>query len=258
MQHIVSLSGGVSSAIAAERVIQRYGKDAVTLWFADTSWEDEDLYRFLDDCCKRWDLQPVVYREGRNPLEVAEDQHIIPNQKLAPCTHRLKIEPFVRYIAGLDKPLTIHIGLDWTETHRMTAPRRRYEEIDGVAVDFPLMWEPIETRRYHDIIQQDWGIQIPRLYTMGFPHNNCGGRCVRQGISEWLRLKRFFPERFAEVRDWEAEQRAKGGALANYAIGRDQSGGRVRPRTLAEIELMNTSTPDPLVQEDLFSCFCSY
>jgi hypothetical protein len=262
MQHIVSLSGGASSAIAAERVIQRYGKDAVTLWFADTSWEDEDLYRFLSDCCARWGIEPVIHREGRTPLQVAEDEHIIPNQKLAPCTHRLKTEPFARYIKTLSPPITIHLGLDWTEQHRMAAPKRRYEEIPGVTVDFPLMWEPIENRRYHDIIQQDWRIQIPRLYTMGFPHNNCGGRCVRQGISEWMRLKRFFPERFTEVRDWEAAQRAKGGALANYAICRDQSGGQVRPRTLAEIEQTATDRGptgrDALIQEDLFACFCSY
>ena len=45
MKHIVSLSGGTASAVAANRVIQRKGKDNVILWFADTSWEDEDLYR---------------------------------------------------------------------------------------------------------------------------------------------------------------------------------------------------------------------
>ena len=43
-KHIVSLSGGTASAVAAERVINRYGKDNVTLWFADTLCEDEDLY----------------------------------------------------------------------------------------------------------------------------------------------------------------------------------------------------------------------
>ena len=49
MKHIVSLSGGTASAIAGDRVINRYGKENVILWFADTSWEDEDLYRFLED-----------------------------------------------------------------------------------------------------------------------------------------------------------------------------------------------------------------
>jgi hypothetical protein len=43
MQHIVSLSGGTASAVAADRVLTRYGPENTTLWFADTSWEDEDL-----------------------------------------------------------------------------------------------------------------------------------------------------------------------------------------------------------------------
>lgn len=142
MQHIVSLSGGVSSALAADRVIQRYGREHVTLWFADTNWEDEDLHRFLSDCMKRWGGELLTYRDGRTPLQVAEDERIIPNQKLAPCTFRLKIEPFSEYLATMEKPVTVYLGLDWTEIHRMEAPKRRYEEIDGVSVDFPLMWKP--------------------------------------------------------------------------------------------------------------------
>jgi 3'-phosphoadenosine 5'-phosphosulfate sulfotransferase (PAPS reductase)/FAD synthetase len=257
MNHIVSLSGGVSSAVAANRVIERYGKEKVLLWFADTSWEDEDLYRFLDDLQSYWGMTAFYYQEGRNPLQVAQDEHIIPNQRLAPCTFRLKIQPFVRYLATQPKPVTIHLGLDWTETHRMDAPRKRYEELEGVLVDFPLMWEPIETRSYHEIVRS-WGIEIPRLYTMGFPHNNCGGRCVKQGVAEWKRLRRFMPERFAEVKEWEDAQRAKGGKLANYAICRTEKGGITRPLPLAEIEAQDEKLPEALVQEDLFGCFCSY
>ena len=47
MNHIASLSGGTSSAVAANRVIERYDKDKITFWFTITFWEDQDLYRFL-------------------------------------------------------------------------------------------------------------------------------------------------------------------------------------------------------------------
>ena len=47
MKHVFSISGGASSAICADRVIKKYGKENVILWFADTAWEDKDLYRFL-------------------------------------------------------------------------------------------------------------------------------------------------------------------------------------------------------------------
>ena len=258
MQHIVSLSGGISSALAADRVINRYGRENTTLWFADTSWEDEDLYRFMDDCMVRWGGELVRYQDGRTPLEVAQDVSLIPNQKRAPCTRILKIEPFVKYLETVDKPLTIHLGLDWSEMHRMEAPKRNYEAIEGVTVDYPLMWKPYEMRNYFDVVRLEWGIKIPRLYEMGFPHNNCGGRCVKQGIREWKRLRINMPERFDEVRDWEQAQRAKGGARADYAIARRTVGGETVPLPLTELEAdWQPDTTQP-TQEDMFACFCSY
>jgi len=256
MMHIVSLSGGVSSAVAADRVINRYGRDSVTLWFADTSWEDDDLYRFVDDCMQRWGGELVRHTDGRNPLQIGEEHHIIPNQRLAPCTFELKIEPFRAYLADFPKPVTVHLGLNWDEQRRMVRPKASYEELAGVMVDFPLMWEPYFWDTQAEV--RSWGIDIPRLYNLGFPHNNCGGRCVKQGKGEWNRLRIHFPERFAEVRDWELEQRAKGGARAEYAICREQKDGEMRPVTLAEIELRNQPADDEHTQGDMFACFCSY
>lgn len=258
MKYICSISGGVPSAISTERTIKRHGRESVIIWFADTTWEDEDLYRFVNDCMTRWGGEMVTYSDGRTPLQVAEDQSIIPNQRVAPCSFKLKIEPFKKFLRAYPKPVTVCLGLDWSEIHRMDAPRQNYEAIDGVTVDFPLMWKPYEMRNYFDVVKYEWGIEPPRLYQEGFPHNNCGGRCVKQGIREWRRLMLHYPERFAEVRDWEQTQRAKGGARANYAIARDQSNRKVIPRTLAEIEQMYTPLVGEPVQEDMFSCFCSY
>ena len=100
MHHIVSLSGGTASAVAANRVLERYGKEATTLWFADTSWEDEDLYRFLADLESFWGVTIVRYTDGRTPLEVAEKASIIPNQRRAPCSLQLKIKPFTKSLTA--------------------------------------------------------------------------------------------------------------------------------------------------------------
>jgi hypothetical protein len=258
VKHIVSLSGGMSSAIAADRVLDRYGHDATTLWFADTAWEDLDLHRFLFDLQQRWGKEIVTHRDGRTPLEVAEDEKIIPNQRLAPCTFRLKIDPFRRYLETFEKPVTVHIGMDWRETKRMEAPKARYEKIKGVSVDYPLMWAPIEYRPYGDVMEE-WGITVPRLYKMGLTHNNCGGRCVKQGVGNWKRLYHSMPERFKEVEDWETAQRAKGGKLANYAISRDQKGGKVRPKPLSVIrqEAETEHAEELPLIDDNFSCFCA-
>lgn len=258
MKHIVSLSGGTASAVAADRVLKRYGEENTTLWFADTSWEDEDLYRFLIDLEAYWGVTIVRYTDGRTPLEVAENQNIIPNQKIAPCSQVLKTRPFKAYIKDLPKPLTVHLGLDFTEMHRATRPKLEYEKLSGVTVDLPLLWEPV-AKPPHRYTVEEWGIETPRLYKLGFPHNNCGGRCVRQGIKEWLRLKHTFPDRFTEVADWEQEQRAKGGARADYAIARDQSRGRATALPLYDIPMVKgEQLPLGTSNEDVFSCFCSY
>jgi len=229
------------------------------LWFADTSWEDPDLYRFLADLESYWEIDIHKHVDGRNPLQVAEQKKIIPNQRHAPCTLELKILPFVKYLKAMPKPVTVALGMDWKETHRMERPKAEYEKMEGVTVDFPLMWEPYETRPYAQVVAS-WGIPIPSLYLEGFPHNNCGGRCVKQGVAEWKRLKIHRPKDFAMVRDWERDQRGKGGARANYAIARDQSGGEVKPKTMAEIE--REAEPQdgqlPLAIDDAINCFCSY
>ena len=87
MKHIVSLSGGSASAVAAERVINRYGLENTILWFADTLWEDEDLYRFLEDLEMRWEKKIIRHTDGRNPLQVAEDRKLIPNSWAAPVSY---------------------------------------------------------------------------------------------------------------------------------------------------------------------------
>ena len=139
MKHIVSISGGTSSAVAADRVINRYGKDNTILWFADTKWEDEDLYRFLEDLEKYWAMTITRHVHGMNPLEISAKHKMIPNDRMVKCSFALKIDPFKRWIKTLDKPITVHIGLDWSEQHRMKAPKDNYEQVKGVSVDYPLM-----------------------------------------------------------------------------------------------------------------------
>lgn len=257
MKHVVSLSGGVSSAVCADRVINRYGRENVILWFADTSWEDPDLHRFMADCMVRWGGEMITYKDGRNPLQVAEDEHIIPNDRVATCTRVLKIIPFVRFLETLEKPVTIYLGLDWREQDRMAAPIRNYSEIPGVSVDFPLMWDPIIEENYFDLVERDWGIRTSNAYRDGFTHDNCGGRCVKAGMKHWLLLRKRNPQRFAEVRDWEARQRAIGDARANYALLRKTEKGVKRPLPLSELEQMNLEIDEEPVRGDSTACFCS-
>ena len=234
MKRLVSVSGGMQSAVCAQRVIDRYGADGLTLFFADTLAEDADLYRFLDDLERRWGVPIHRHTEGRTPLQVAEDEHIIPNQKIAPCTHRLKIEPFLAHLKAHPKPVTVYLGMAWWERHRMDTPRKRYEAVEGVTVDYPSLWKPVDYTPPAERIRA-WGIEPPRQYAEGYQHGNCAGACVKQGKGDWLRLLRWKPDLYRTYEQWEAGMRAKGPPFDGYAFCRDERGGTVRPVTLQEL-----------------------
>ena len=40
------------------------------------------------------------------------------------------------------------------------------------------------------------GLKPPRLYEMGFSHNNCGGFCIKAGQAHFALLLRTMPERY--------------------------------------------------------------
>ncbi len=260
--YVVSLSSGVSSALAADRAMKRYGADRVRLVFMDTRWEDEANYRFLIDLERHWGKPIDRLTEGRTPLQVADDEHIIPNQKIAPCTYRLKIEPFLAYIAvlkGQGYRVTILLGMGWMEQHRMDAPRKNYGE-RGYEVDYPLMWKPYSLHPFDEV--RAWGIEPPRMYRMGYPHANCGGQCIKQGQGDWLRTLTYFPERFESVAVWEAKKR-EDPLFADYAILRDQTGGELKPLPLMELKARaakRVGTQLPLfagIEDDTTSCICN-
>jgi hypothetical protein len=249
--HIISFSTGLSSALTVERVLERYGRSNTHIVFMDTQVEDEDNYRFLRDCQNRWGKEIFVLTEGRTPRQVAEDKHIIPNQKLAPCTFELKIDMFRRWLhqsygqgifidfRGVSilfarNPVTIHIGYDIFEVHRCEKTRKNYEAA-GWNVDFPLLWSPIEHRPYTQIVQDDWSIKPPRTYEMGFSHANCLKQlCFKAGQADAIRFLINFPDRYRDQESWEQMMRDHP-TRKNYAILRNQSNGKVTPLTLKEL-----------------------
>jgi len=154
MKHIGSFSTGLSSALTIERMLNRYGEENCDIVGMDTLCEDDDNWRFASECEARWGKTITVLCDGRDPYQVAEEKNIIPNQKIAPCTFKLKIEVFQKYLLRFNEPLTIHIGYDIFEAHRCDATRDNYEA-EGYAVDFPLFWKPIEHRPYSQVVRDD-------------------------------------------------------------------------------------------------------
>jgi hypothetical protein len=231
MKHIVSFSTGLSSAITSVRVLEKY-PDA-ELVFMDTQFEDEDNYRFMDDFENKFGVKITRIIKGRNPYEIYKSENMIPNSRISSCTRKLKIEPFRKYLKAINGEIIIYIGYDYSEVHRCEATTKNYGEL-GYAVDYPLLWKPLEHRRYSDVVRSDWGIEPPRMYQLGYTHANCGGRCVKQGQGDWIRTLINFPPRFHEIEEWERDMR-KNDTNKDYAILKHQTPEGTKPLTLEEL-----------------------
>lgn len=197
-------SGGIGSWAAAKRVVARHGPATVTLLFTDTLIEDEDLYRFLDEASANVGAKLVRIAEGRTPWQVFKDERFLGNSSVDPCSKILKRQMADAWLEANCDPAetTVYVGIDWTEVHRFDdgnghgiRPRRA---IDGWRYEAP-MCEPLyltKQEMLRDLRVQ--GIRPPRLYDLGFSHNNCGGFCCKAGQGHFANLLRTMPDRYAE------------------------------------------------------------
>ncbi len=230
-QAVVQFSGGSGSWAAAKRTVERFGAENTTLLFADTMMEDEDLYRFLEDAVRDVGCEYVRIADGRTPWEVFRDVKFIGNTRADPCSMILKRDLLRSWIENHYDPYdtTIVLGIDWTEIHRFerAVPRWAPWTLWAPLCDEPYIDKP-------DILKMlaDAGIQPPRLYDLGFPHNNCGGFCVKAGQAQFVHLLKTMPERYA----WhEAEEEA-----TRVFLGKDVSILRDRSKAgVAEYEATN-------------------
>jgi 3'-phosphoadenosine 5'-phosphosulfate sulfotransferase (PAPS reductase)/FAD synthetase len=235
---VVMFSGGIGSWAAAKRVAARRSEsgeapEGLVLVFADTLIEDEDLYRFLDEAAANVGRPLVRIAEGRDPWQVFNDVRFLGNSRVDPCSRILKRALLDSFMEVNFDPqnTTIHTGIDWSEEHRHINVKARKAQA-GWTYEAPMCEAPHLTKAQ----MLDWlrkeGIEPPRLYAMGFPHNNCGGFCVKAGQATFAKLLEHMPARYAEH---EAKEEALRQTLgANIAVMRDRRGGKSRPMTMRE------------------------
>jgi hypothetical protein len=209
-------SGGLGSWGAARRAISEYGVDNVTLLFADTLIEDQDLYRFLDEATASLGVPLTRIADGRTPWDVFRDVRFIGNTRIDPCSRILKRDLMRSWVEQHCSPedATVIMGIDWTEIHRLDRARPRWEPWRLRA---PLCEPPFIDKA--DLLSElrRVGIRPPRLYEMGFPHNNCGGFCVKAGQAQFKLLLERLPERYAaHEREEEALRDRSASGVAAY------------------------------------------
>lgn len=264
-RYVVSLSSGASSAVAAQRTIDRYGRENVDLVFMNVKHEHRDNYRFLRDLRARWG-EIIILKDGRTPENVWDDRQLIPNSLMCPCTFDLKIRLFVNYCKDLQaqgyKVIAV-IGYNYRDSlprpkkphGRLPDPVRNYGKL-GIVVKYPLLWRGDICRNPHQVVES-WGLKLPEMYHKGFLSANCSGDCPKGGISHWRRVLREYPNVYAHREAWETNKR-KNPKFSAYTILKRQVDGITVPLSLqqlreeTEIQLMrlHLETVNLIVDEE--------
>jgi hypothetical protein len=201
MKHVISFSGGMGSFAEAKSCVDKFGKENVQLLFADTLMEDEDLYRFKNECVKFLDCELVTITEGRTPFEIFKDVKFMGNSRIDPCSKLLKREPLNNWFTTTytSEQAEMHVGIDYSEEHRLVRLKQRMT---------PWVYRSTlveEGKIINKDFSEKFGIKRPRLYNWKLGHNNCGGFCIKAGLGHYKALYEASPERYAEFEIKEQE-----------------------------------------------------
>lgn len=255
MKHIVMFSGGAGSWAAAKCVAEM--QHDIQLVFADTLMEDPDLYRFIKEAAENVGGELITLTEGRTPWQVFFDRRFLGNTRVDLCSETLKRKTIRRWLNKNhhEDDCIIYLGIDWTEAHRFERAIPYWEPYTIEApllkrIERPLLGKPQILEWLHSE-----GIKPPRLYEDGFPHNNCGGFCVKAGHAQFKLLLETRPELYAYHEAKEQELREY--LNKDIAILRDRRGGKVRPLTLRELrERVQEDKCDTLDLFEWGGCAC--
>ena len=213
--HIIFFSGGKSSFTVADFVKTHYPNDNIVLYFTDTNWEDEDLYRFINEAADKLELPLLTHSMGLTPIELMFKQKVVFNSRIGNCSKILKMKVSADFIKKGKKPqveewrnkqylkqedfttdAVLYFGIGWDEMHREGAIKKNWQPYQ---VEMPLIEHMIDNSE----ILVKYNIKQPRLYDLGFVHNNCMGRCVKAGQGHFRNLKEKMPDVFQELMEQE-------------------------------------------------------
>lgn len=193
----VWFSCGAASAVAAKKTIELYGKRAsIRIINNPIAEEDEDNRRFLADI-EKWIDRPIEI--AKNPeypnascVEIWERRRFMSGPTGAPCTIELKKK--ARQAWENQNAVHYHV-LGFTFDERERAYNFRMTERNNM---IPVLVN-LKIRKqdcFH--ILKDAGIELPRIYRLGYPNANCIGCVKATSPTYWNHVRRVHPSIFEE------------------------------------------------------------
>lgn len=187
-------SCGVASACATKLALERDPHARIINAFIAS--EDADNRRFLADC-EEWFGRPIVVlrdtKYGAMASEVWKRHRFIVSRQGAPCSKALK----ATILEGDWRPGDT-IVLGYTADPRDAARLDRFVDAhNNLRVSAPLIDAGLTKRNCLDMVARA-GIELPRMYRLGYHNANCPG-CPKGGMGYWNRIRIDFPEVYEEM-----------------------------------------------------------
>lgn len=191
---LVHFSCGAASAVAAKLAIAEYGHPRVAIVNAFMADEHEDNRRFLADC-EHWLEHPItVLRDEKyeaSALVVWEKHRFIKSKLGAKCSKKLKWDVLDRFAL----PDDLHIlGYTAEEEDR----HERFLANNPLIAQRPILIDKNLSKADCLAMIDRAGIELPITYRLGFDNANCLN-CCKGGAGYWNKIRKHFPERFAEA-----------------------------------------------------------
>lgn len=186
-------SSGAASAVMAKIVLDEY-PDAIVVQCDLGDSEDEDNRRFTADC-EAWFGRPVHHIRSEkfsNVDEVFEKRRYHAGINGAPCTSEMKVAPRLDFQLPSDENFWGYT-CDKNDVRRFTRMVDTYPLMKSRA---PLIERGLSKSDCFRLLE-DSGINIPRVYHLGFPNANCIGCVKATSPYYWDMVRREFPQVFA-------------------------------------------------------------
>jgi hypothetical protein len=247
-------SGGITSAVTCKLCVDLYGIDNVRFVFIDTKNEDEDTYRFKIDC-EKWYNKEIETITGIGDKYNSIEEVWIKNKSLnvasgAVCSSELKRR--VREKWQKDNEYTHQaFGFELDEVKRAKSMTMNNPNVKAI---YPLLMYGLQKKDCIDIVEEA-GIEIPKMYQLGFKNNNCFNTgCVQGGIGYWQKMKRDFPLKFDKMAEMEHRLTDLKGTPVTMLKDQSETGGFVflKPHPnfdfIKDISKMKGREPEPLFE----------
>jgi hypothetical protein len=192
----VYFSCGAASAIAVKKTIELYAHRCnVVIVNNPIKEEDEDNQRFLKDVAT-WlnvNIQTATNSKFKSCscIEVWDDENMMSSASgFAPCTQQLKKNARYEW-ESKNRP-------DWTVMGFTKEERGRFNnfQINERPASLYVLERTTKSECFEMITNA--GIDLPRIYLMGYPNANCVGCVKATSPTYWNHVRKMHPEVFQQ------------------------------------------------------------